>query len=122
MLAGFAGDGAPRAVFSSFLLVQLTVETPQLQFICVVVDLPAFALMPSLMVQTACRTIEIPQLLVYKVVNVSVLRGVRVPRVRRGEDSCSLSCSSLRMRRCRLVVEVFLPMMLTFLRGTALCR
>ena len=96
MLAGFADDGAPRAVFSSFLLVQLSVETPQLQFICVVVDLPVVAHMPSLMVQTARRTIEIPQLLVYRVVNVPVLRDVQVPRVRRGEDSCSLSCSSLR--------------------------
>ena len=70
MLAGFAGDDAPRAVFSSILLVKHTVETPQLQFICVVVDFPVVAHMPSLMVQTARRTIEIPQLLVYKVVNV----------------------------------------------------
>ena len=85
MLAGFAGDDAPRAVFPSFLLVQHIVETPQLQFICVVVDLPVVAHMLSLMVQTARRTIEIPQLLVYKVVNVPVFRDVQVPRVRRGE-------------------------------------
>ena len=48
--------------------------------------------------------------------------GCARPRVRRGEDSCSLSCSSLRRRRCRLVATVFLPMMLMILRGTALCR
>ena len=125
LLAGFAGDDAPRAVFfffSSILLVQQTVEFPQLQFICVVGGLPVVTHMPSLMVQTARRTIEIPQLLVYKVVNVPVMRDVQVPRVRRGEDSCSLSCSSLRRRRCRLVATVFLPMMLMILRGTALCR
>ena len=34
--------------FSSILQVQQTVEIPQLQFFCVVVDLPVFALMPSL--------------------------------------------------------------------------
>ena len=65
LLAGFAGDDAPRAVFSSILLVQQTVEIPQLQFICVVGGLPVVTHMPSLMVQTARRTIEIPQLLVY---------------------------------------------------------
>ena len=43
--------------------------------------------MPSLMVQTARRTIEIPQLLVYKVVNVPVMRDVQVPRVRRGKTA-----------------------------------
>ena len=95
VLAGFAGDDAPRAVFPSILLVQQTVEVPQLQFICVVVVLPVVTHMPSLMVQTARRTIEIPQLLVYKVVNVPVMRDVLVPRVRRGEDSCSHSCSSM---------------------------
>ena len=56
------------------------------------------------------------------VVNVLVMQDVQVPRVRRGEDSCSLSCSSLRRRRCRLVATVFLPVMLVILRGTALCR
>ena len=188
MLAGFAGDDAPRAVFPSILLVQHTVEIPQLQFICVVVVLPDVTHMPSLMVQTTRLTIEIPQLLVYKVVNVPVMRDVQVPRVRRGEDSCSHSYSSLRKAfllcrpckscrlvvtqclslmvqnarrtieiprvirglhaagelagvcmavdwvailftitqfcalRCRLVVKVFLPMMLTILRGTAVCR
>ena len=39
LLAGFAGDDAPRAVFSSILQVQQTVEIPQLQFFCVVVGL-----------------------------------------------------------------------------------
>ena len=96
MLAGFAGDDAPRAVFPSILLVQQTVEIPQLQFICVVVLLPDVTHMPSLMAQTARRTIEIPELLVYKVVNVPVMRDVLVPRVRRGEDSCSHSCSLMR--------------------------
>ena len=64
MLAGFARDDALRAVFPSILLVQQTVEILQLQFICVVLVLPVVTHMPSLMVQTARRTIEIPQLLV----------------------------------------------------------
>ena len=102
--------------------LQQTVEKPQLQFICVVVDLPVVAHMLSLMVQTARRTIETPQLLVYKVVNVPVMRDVRVPRVRRGEDSCSLSCSSLRKVVMSSGGGSFLPMMLTIVRGTALCR
>ena len=53
MLAGFAGDDAPRAVFPSILLVQQTVEIPQLQFICVVVVFLDVTHMPSLMVQTS---------------------------------------------------------------------
>ena len=52
-----------------------------MQFICVVVDLPIVAHMPSLIVQTARRTIEIPQLLVYKVVNVPVMWDVQVPQL-----------------------------------------
>ena len=43
--------------------MQQTVEIPQLQFICVVVDLPVVTHMPSLMVQTSRRTIEIPQVI-----------------------------------------------------------
>ena len=93
--AGFACHDAPRAVFPSILLVQQTVEVPLVQFICVVIVLPVVTLIRFLMVQTARRTIEIPQLLVYKVVNVPVMRDVLVPRVRRGEDSCSHSCSSM---------------------------
>ena len=53
LLAGFAGDDALCAVFSSVLLVQQTVEIPHLQFICVVVVLPDVTHMASLMVQTA---------------------------------------------------------------------
>ena len=63
LLAGFAGDDAPRAVFSSILLVQQTVEIPQLQFICVVGGLPVVTLMPSLMSRLLVGPLRFPSCL-----------------------------------------------------------
>ena len=69
------GDSAPRAVFlRGYVVVHITAEIPQLQFITVV-DTSFVAQRQILMVQTVHLFLEIAVAVRFLTVDVSVVRG-----------------------------------------------